>query len=210
VPALDHDGFRIFDSSVIQEYIEDAWPEPPLLPKSATERARVRMIEEIMDTQYEAITWGFMEVRVFGRASGALADLLGGAGQRQLAGLHQWLERQLGDRQWFNGETVGYGELAVVPFVQGAVAYRAGAARGTPLSQWLERMMARPSVKQTSDEARASAQGVNTGGPQAVQAGTFKREYRDHRLEWMVRSGGLQVVADGLTAGNIRFGRELD
>ena len=39
----------------------------------------------------------------------------------------------------------------------------------------------------------------------AVSAGLFKREYRDHRLEWMIKSGGLSVVEDGLANDTIRF-----
>ena len=38
-----------------------------------------------------------------------------------------------------------------------------------------------------------------------VAKGLFKREYRDHRLEWMIKSGGLDVVANGLERNNIRF-----
>jgi glutathione S-transferase/RNA polymerase-associated protein len=38
----------------------------------------------------------------------------------------------------------------------------------------------------------------------------FKREYRDHRLEWMMRSGGTQIVLDGLKNGNIRFSTEIE
>jgi glutathione S-transferase/RNA polymerase-associated protein len=38
-----------------------------------------------------------------------------------------------------------------------------------------------------------------------VERGLFKREYRDHRLEWMIRSGGMQVVADGMARNTIRF-----
>jgi glutathione S-transferase/RNA polymerase-associated protein len=44
---------------------------------------------------------------------------------------------------------------------------------------------------------------------QAVKSGLFKREYRDHRLEWMIRSGGLDVVIDGIEKNNIRFSNEL-
>jgi glutathione S-transferase/RNA polymerase-associated protein len=51
VPALIDGEVRIFDSTIILEYIEDNWPTPPLLPHGAAERARVRMIEEVMDTQ---------------------------------------------------------------------------------------------------------------------------------------------------------------
>ena len=209
VPALEHDGCRIFDSTIIQEYIEETWPTPALMPASPAARARQRMIEEVVDTQYEAITWGFMEVAVFGRAPGELGESLVANGRRQLAGLHAWLERELGAGPYFNGESCGWADVAAIPFVMGAVAYRSGPERGSALSDWYGRMLQRPSVAQTAVESREAATAVNTGAPRAVAAGVFKREYRDHRLEWMIRSGGLQVVADGLAAGNIRFSREL-
>ena len=40
---------------------------------------------------------------------------------------------------------------------------------------------------------------------QRLAAGGFRREYRDHRLEWMMKSGGVQIVLDGLAKNNIRF-----
>ncbi|MFM8356402.1 MAG: hypothetical protein ACKOBM_16080 [Gammaproteobacteria bacterium] len=39
----------------------------------------------------------------------------------------------------------------------------------------------------------------------AMEQGLFKREYRDHRLEWMVKTGGLSIVEAGLAKRNIRF-----
>ena len=42
VPTLVHDGTPIINSFCINEYIEDAFPEPPLRPADATERARMR------------------------------------------------------------------------------------------------------------------------------------------------------------------------
>src|SRR5882757_7327959 len=47
---------------------------PPLLPQTPAERARVRMLEEVMDTHFEPITWGLGEIRNFKRATGALAE----------------------------------------------------------------------------------------------------------------------------------------
>ena len=38
----------------------------------------------------------------------------------------------------------------------------------------------------------------------AYVSGERRREYRDHRLEWVVKSGGIDVVLAGLRA-NIRF-----
>ena len=43
----------------------------------------------------------------------------------------------------------------------------------------------------------------------ALKSGLFKREYRDHRLEWMIRSGGIDVVLEGMQKDNIRFSNEL-
>ena len=39
----------------------------------------------------------------------------------------------------------------------------------------------------------------------AVKAGLFKRQYRDHRLEWMMKTGGTEIVLDGVQAVTIRF-----
>lgn len=58
VPTLVDGDFQVFDSTVILEYIEEKWPDPALLPGTPAERARVRMIEDVMDTQYEQTTGG--------------------------------------------------------------------------------------------------------------------------------------------------------
>jgi glutathione S-transferase len=42
VPTLVHDGTPIINSFCINEYIEDAFPEPPLRPADLKERARMR------------------------------------------------------------------------------------------------------------------------------------------------------------------------
>lgn len=48
VPTLDVDGVRLYQSSAIIEYLEETYPDPPLLPKSAVARARVRAIAAIV------------------------------------------------------------------------------------------------------------------------------------------------------------------
>ncbi len=42
-----------------------------------------------------------------------------------------------------------------------------------------------------------------------LEQGLFKRQYRDHRLEWIIRMGGLSVVLDGIEKDNIRFGYDF-
>ena len=204
VPVLVDGETAIFDSTIILEYIEDHWPTPPLLPATPAERARVRMIEEVMDTHFEAINWGMGEINWFRRATGELAETLKANAARQTQGFFTWLEGQLGGREWFNGEAFGWGDLCVAPYVGTAIGVGHPPAPGSVLATWVERCFARPSVAQTIQESRAFNQGdVNVAD--LVAKGLFKREYRDHRLEWMIKSGGLEVVIKGLEAGNIRF-----
>jgi glutathione S-transferase len=209
VPALVDGDVAVFDSTIILEYIEERWPEPPLLPATPAERARVRMIEDTMDTHFEAITWGLSEIRNFGRASGDLADTMTARAGEQLTGWYRWLEQQLGDRSWFNGERFGWGDLAVVPFVNGAVGFGHRPPDDSALAAWLTRANARDSVAACAraaaavgfDSAAVSLEAVR----QAMERGLFKREYRDHRLEWMVKTGGIGIVEAGLAKGNVRF-----
>ncbi|HTY56575.1 MAG TPA: glutathione S-transferase family protein [Candidatus Binataceae bacterium] len=55
VPYIEDGSITIFDSSVINEYLDERYPEPPLMPASAVERAKVRELEQFGD---EAILVG--------------------------------------------------------------------------------------------------------------------------------------------------------
>src|ERR1700730_15694625 len=60
VPALDlGDGRTISDSTIICEYLEEAFPTPPLFPAHPYERARMRMIEDLCDRAFDAVSYGF-------------------------------------------------------------------------------------------------------------------------------------------------------
>jgi glutathione S-transferase/RNA polymerase-associated protein len=208
VPALIDDGTAVFDSTIILEYIEDRWPQPALLPASPAARARVRMLEELCDTYYEAINWAGFEIRYFKRAAGEAAERLLGRAAEQVAGANAYLERQLGRAPYFNGDAFGWGDLSVVPAVYAAAFQGNPPKPGSPLAAWFERVSTRPSVAATFAAAAAAMPGFEMV-PQLVASGRFKREYRDHRLEWMMRSGGSDIVLDGLRQGNIRFSSEL-
>ncbi len=208
VPTLVDGDTAVFDSTIILEYIEDRWPTPPLLPVGAAARARVRMLEELCDTYYEAVNWGVFEIRFFKRATGELADRLLARAAEQVAGANAYLARQLGDSPWFNGPTFGWGDLAVVPAVYAAALTGNPPPAGSALAAWFARVQERPSVARTFQAVTEALPGFDMI-PQLVASGHFKREYRDHRLEWMLRSGGDAVVRDGMAKGNIRFTAEL-
>jgi len=207
IPLLIDGETTIFDSTIIMEYLEERWPETPLLPATPAERARVRMLEDVCDTDYEAVVWGIYEIATMGRVDGDAKDALLARGRRQVAGLDAWLERQLAGRKWFNGEHFGWGDCAVYPHVNGAAFLGCPPPAGSRLQDWLARVQARPSAVQLTAEVMAWFE-TPLNRPTDT-AGTWKRLYKAHRLEWMLRSGGLDVVVEGMRRENIRFSREI-
>ncbi|RUR74859.1 glutathione S-transferase family protein [Chlorogloeopsis fritschii PCC 9212] len=209
IPALLDGDAKIFDSTIILEYIEEKWTEPQLLPSNPLERARARTIEDVMDTYYEPINWGLGEINFFGRAKGELAETIVGNAKEQAAKCRQWLTKQLGDREWFNGDRFGWSDLCIVPHLNlSSTVFGIALEANSPLADWFKRVNVRPSVAQTLQEAKDSLAGLDQFS-HLIEQGLFKREYRDHRLEWMIRMGGLQVVLDGIEKDNIRFSYDL-
>ena len=52
VPVLVHDGKVVTESTVINEYLEDVFPEPPLRPADPLERARMRIWTKFVDEYF--------------------------------------------------------------------------------------------------------------------------------------------------------------
>ena len=55
VPYLEIDGTRIRESAVILEYLEDAFPQVPLLPRDPLARAKVREINVFLELHLELV-----------------------------------------------------------------------------------------------------------------------------------------------------------
>src|SRR5438105_856713 len=49
VPTLVHDGTPVIESTLICEYLDDTFPDPPLVPKDPAERARMRLWSKFVD-----------------------------------------------------------------------------------------------------------------------------------------------------------------
>ena len=94
------------------------------------------------------------------------------------------------------------------PHVTGSASYGFAPAPEFPrLRGWLARASAQPSVaRDTADLAtfmKESGMDRVQGGE--VPAPALQRQYRDHRLEWMMKSGGVEIVLQGIAAGTIKF-----
>jgi glutathione S-transferase len=56
VPFIEVDGHTVAESSAIAEYIEEAYPQKPLLPADPLARARVRELIVLLDLHVELVT----------------------------------------------------------------------------------------------------------------------------------------------------------
>ncbi len=209
VPALVDGAVRVCDSSIIIEYLEERWPKPALSPASPGERARVRMLEEMMDTEYDAVNWGIMEIKVFERAVGEQAEKLLVRASLQLQRMWNRLERELEGRRWMNGELFGRGDAAVYPHIVGSRAFGYPvSARHPRLLDWQTRVAGLSAPKRVGTERaeclRRERAKLGEARPEVV------RQYRDHRLEWMLKTGGSDIFVEGLLRGTIRFAGEYE
>ena len=81
VPTLVHDGTPIIESTLICEYIDETFPEPPLIPKDPAERARMRLWSKFVD---EGLFDGATELELLGHVPRAHAEHAAGAAREAL------------------------------------------------------------------------------------------------------------------------------
>jgi glutathione S-transferase len=154
IPAL-RDGERVVnDSSVICQYLERRFPEPPLYPQDDHDFARALWIEEFMDGGFVPIvgTKVFRPLVLQPLLTRKPADDAAEAAARkawdeEAAPLLDYLERTLGDREWFVGERLTIADLSVAsPLVNARHAgYAPERKRWPKLRGFLDRLWQRPS-----------------------------------------------------------------
>lgn len=207
---LTESGASIYDSTRIIEYLEEAYPNNPLLPKDPIDRSRSRMIENFMATTFEAVLWGLTELTAFRRGSENQTNrqaMIAKGREQVLECYYPWLEMQLGERDYFEGDYFGYADAATMPGVVNAVlTWKILPKNGSALMRWVQRISERDSVKLVLQEYEAVAKGgAFRSMVKPMQEGKIARQYRDHRLEWMIRTGGIDIIVDGLNKKNIKF-----
>ena len=75
IPALDHDGFRLYETGAIARYIDENFPGPALQPADPRERARMNQIISVIDSYgYPPLLRGLVIERLFAADEGRAAD----------------------------------------------------------------------------------------------------------------------------------------
>lgn len=65
IPAFEHDGFRLYESSAITRYVDEAFPGPALQPSVPQARAGMNQLLSILDSYaYRTLVWDIYVERV--------------------------------------------------------------------------------------------------------------------------------------------------
>lgn len=161
IPAFK-DGERVInDSSVICQYVERRFPSPALYPSDDYELARALWIEEFMDGGVVPLAGPKVFLPLVLRplmtrkpvedaAEAAARECV----EKDLAPLFDYLERELGDREFFVGESLTIADISVASsFVNLRHAGVAPERKRWPrLRAFLDRMWKRATFKKLIDE----------------------------------------------------------
>jgi glutathione S-transferase len=137
VPVVEEDAWILPESSVIMEYLEERYPEPPLLPADPADRALAR----VWIFRHDDFTKPYYALR---RGEDGAAERF----EEQLAKLDAALERQ----PWLSGGEYGLADIAYVPWVLRARDMLGVSFDELPaVRSWLDRLEQRPAIAREVD-----------------------------------------------------------
>jgi len=149
VPTLEDDGFVLYESTAILDYLEATHPNPPLAPSDVRARARVDMHMKLCDLQltrpWAAIVFPKRFLPKERWNESAMAEAKGEV-EKHLA----IIERQLGGRPYLVGEQFTLADLCYLPFLEFLPLAEIKPPPG--VAAWTERLLSRPSALKTKPE----------------------------------------------------------
>jgi glutathione S-transferase len=132
VPVLEEDTFVLAESAVIDEYLDDRYPDPPLWPADPADRALGRMLV----FRFDELSRPYYAVR---RGEDGARELLDSA----LATLDAVLQEQ----QFLSGREFGLADIAYVPWILRARdRMEVDLERFPALAEWVGRLEQRSSI----------------------------------------------------------------
>jgi glutathione S-transferase len=202
VPALvDESGAALYDSTIICEFLEDLYPDPPLYPPDARSRAKCRLVEDLADTQLDAALYAVTVVEL-GRGE-VHAEMHEAAG-RDVERLFRELEDLLGPDPFFC-HSFSVADIAVVPHLMVAtfLGFPLDSARHPRLARWLDVVQNRPALMRDNSDVIDTLQCLQAEQRPAFDP--YRVQWRSDRLEWVIKNGFALWFMEEMRSGRAFF-----
>ncbi len=147
VPALQDNGTTVYESTIIMEYLNDAYPTPPLLPDDLGQRARARVLMHYADNPYESAVATLAAELLLKPMQGGVADHeVVSQATADLNRCFDHLTHELGADDFLVGSRF---TMADIPYVSWALLFpRLHIDIPHPrLEAWINRLKEQPSVQ---------------------------------------------------------------
>lgn len=164
IPALRDGDLTLCDSTVICEYLEDAYPESPVYPADVAGKARARWLEEFAGSRVTENAAGIFFQRLMRplfmkkEPDEALIEKIIST---QLPPLLDYMESQVPDQGFLFGDIRLADVCLVSPFINaGYAGYEVDPARWPTFAGYMQRVKADPVMKRVlAEEAAATGWG---------------------------------------------------
>lgn len=148
VPVLTDDGTVLYESLIINEYLEEKYPKPALLPKDPAKKAKARILTDYgmahFDSPYQKLRMELMK-----DAKEQSQPIIEGA-KAELKKLLQRFEEELGEQPYLLGD-FSLVDANLIPRFNRLEGFGILPDPSLPrLGKYMDRMKARPSVKALS------------------------------------------------------------
>jgi len=147
IPVLIDDRVTLSDSSVICQYLEDRYPEPPLYPADVAARAHARWLEEYADTRMgEVFIWRLFNqlvIRPFVWGEPPDQEILARALDEEIPQILDYLETRAPADEGFAFGALSIADISIATFFRNArfARFRIDAARWPKTNAWVERVL---------------------------------------------------------------------
>lgn len=166
VPSLDADGMIIAESEVINEYLEDKFPNPPLMPKTPEGKARVRAFTRFHDLYLDPpLRALFPQLNPKTRDDKVVTEKL-----TDVQGRLDQLETMLAADGFAAGPEFTLADCALAPTIFFVTNLLPGFGAKPPLDErpklaaWWTKVQTRPTVKKAMDEMAEALKAMLGGG----------------------------------------------
>jgi maleylacetoacetate isomerase len=161
VPALEHDGSIIVQSMAICEYLEEAFPDRPLLPGNAAARARVRGLTQSISSEIQPMNnVGVMSYLrdSMGRSGEEINDWYRHWIARGFSAIETWLQASPPTGRFCHGDKPGLADCFLVPQVYNAERFSCDMAPYPQINRIVARCRALSAFESAAPENQADSE----------------------------------------------------